>query len=95
MSIQGTTLGYIFADNHCGLSAIYTAVVVCKNVPLGGPKDTQIYPRLNLKPPKEAGLLEGFPRAKPEGNPEAQICFQGRVQINPRVGLSIQGATHG
>ena len=32
-------------------------VVVWKNLPTGGPLDTQTYPRVILKPPSEAGLL--------------------------------------
>ena len=35
-------------------------VVVWKSLPTGGPLDTQTYPRVNLKPPSEAGLLRGI-----------------------------------
>ena len=35
-------------------------MVVWKNLPTGGPLDTQTYPRVNLKPPSEAGLLLGI-----------------------------------
>ena len=34
-----------------------SSVVVWKNLPTGGPLDTQTYPRVNLKPPSEAALL--------------------------------------
>ena len=35
------------------------------------------------------------PRAKPEGNPKEQPCFQGRLQTCPWVSLSTQGTTQG
>ena len=38
-----------------------SSVVVWKNLPTGGPWDTQAYPRVNLKPPSEAGLLLRIP----------------------------------
>ena len=37
-----------------------SSVVVWKNLPTSGPLDTQTYPRVNLKPPSEAGLLLGI-----------------------------------
>ena len=40
-----------------GINSGKSAVAVWKNLPSGGPLDTQIYPRVNLKPPKEAELL--------------------------------------
>ena len=54
-----------------------SSVVVWKNLPTGGPLDTQTYPRVHLKPPSEAGLLLG------------------RLQIYPRVNLSILGTILG
>ena len=49
-------------------------VVVWKNLPTGGPLDTQTYPRVILKPPSEAGLLLGIslglrPREIPRSSP--------------------------
>ena len=40
-----------------------SAMVVCKILPLGGPKDTRIYPRVNLKE---------FSKGKPEAAFEAR-----------------------
>ena len=37
-----------------------SSVVIRKNLPTGGPLDTQTYPRVNMKPPSEAGLLLGI-----------------------------------
>ena len=47
---------------ECGINSGKSAVVVWKNLPKGGPKDTKIYPRVNLKPTKEAGLLRWISR---------------------------------
>ena len=40
-----------------GINSGKSAVVVWKNLPYGGPSDTQIYPKVNLKPPK--GFSQG------------------------------------
>jgi hypothetical protein len=49
-------------------------VVVWKNLSEGGPKDTQIYPRVILKPPK------GFSEGKAEAASKARLEAK-----NPRV----------
>ena len=43
-----------------GINSGKSAVVVWKNLPTGGPLDTQTYPRVNLKPPLEAGQGKFF-----------------------------------
>ena len=76
MEFHNITLGLRYGTNS-GKSA----VVVWKNLPYGGPKDTQIYPRVNLKPPKEAGLLRGIsrgrsPREIPRSSPASEGGFR-------------------
>ena len=56
-------------------------VVVWKNLPTGGPLDTQTYPRVILKPPSEAGLLLGIslglrPREIPRSSPASLGGFR-------------------
>ena len=45
-------------------------MVIWKNLPTGGPLDTQTYPRLNLKPP--SGFSSGKPSAASSARPEAK-----------------------
>ena len=49
-----------------GTNSGKSAVIVWKKFPKGGPKDTQIYTSVNLKPPK------GFSEGKPEAASEAK-----------------------
>ena len=58
-----------------------SSVVVWKNLPTGGPLDTQTYPRVNLKPPLEAGLFLGIslglrPRGIPRSSPASLGGFR-------------------